>query len=101
MLIKQKVAIHNCPPDILLDLICKGDDYVKVEQWHILYDAIGGEAPSEKYAEYKKDCSLKLMDIVPWSAEDEAHSPNSEDYQDIVLLLGNQEGPGPCVVNHM
>ncbi|KAF8330019.1 uncharacterized protein EI90DRAFT_3124810 [Cantharellus anzutake] len=94
MLIKQKVAIHNCPPNIFLDLIHEGGDYAKVEQWRILYDAVGGEAPAERYAEYGKNPSLKLVDVVPWSAEDGACIPNSKDYKDIVLLRDNQGAGG-------
>ncbi|KAF8319243.1 uncharacterized protein EI90DRAFT_3132673 [Cantharellus anzutake] len=72
----------------------KGGDYAKVKQWCILYDAVGGEAPAERYAEYGKNHSLKLVDVIPWSAEDGARIPNSKDYKDIVLLQDNQGAGG-------
>src|SRR5260370_38628425 len=52
LLIKWKVTIHNCPSHAFLNLIHYGGDYYKVEQWHVLYDAVGGTAPAQKYVEY-------------------------------------------------
>src|SRR5260370_19284225 len=94
MLIKQKVMILNCLSDILLNLIHLGGNHVNVEKWHILYDAVGGEAPLEKYVEYQNDCSLKLMEVVPWSARDRAWAVGTDEHKSIILLHNNQGAGG-------